>query len=157
MERFIGSLVVTLLGTTRIHCIHGLTRLGFDKRFKFAMYCSDVSSAFDRVTTLKMLDELNAKRVRDNIVKIFKTWLEIKALVICGNQQTNPIQLKNLIYISRHDVWTLAMESVLRRRKTGHTGARVLGNRTRRRPGHVSNVFLLVLSMSRDRTHQSRD
>ena len=72
---------------------------GFNKRFKFAVYCSDVSGAFDRVSTRRMLDKLRAKGMRDDMVKVFEAWLaERKALVVCGGKQGNPIQLKNMIY-----------------------------------------------------------
>ena len=117
MERFLGSLVVTFMslpanagpnqfayqrarGARDALAYMVLTWLdGFNKRFKFAVYCSDVSGAFDRVSTRRMLDKLRAKGMRDDMVKVFEAWLaERKALVVCGGKQGNPIQLKNMIY-----------------------------------------------------------
>ena len=112
MERFLGSLVVTFVslpvnagpnqfayqrarGARDALAYMVLTWLdGFNKIFKFAMYCLDVSGAFDRVNTQRMLDKLRAKGMRDDMVKVFEAWLaERKALVVCGGQQGNPIQL----------------------------------------------------------------
>ena len=46
-----------------------------------------------------MLDKLWVESIRGDVVKVFETWLPgRKALVICGGQQGNPIQLKNMIY-----------------------------------------------------------
>ena len=53
-----------------------------NKRFKFAVYCSDVSGAFDRVSTRRMLDKVRAKGMRNDMVKVFEAWLaERKAVV----------------------------------------------------------------------------
>ena len=58
---------------------------GFQQGMKFAIYCSDVSGAFDRVDTRRMIEKLRAKRVRYNMLKVFEALLsERKALVVCG-------------------------------------------------------------------------
>ena len=63
------------------------------------MYCLDVSVAFDRVSTRGVVNKLRANGMRDDIVKVFEAWLaNRKAVVACGGQQGNPIQLKNIIY-----------------------------------------------------------
>ena len=72
---------------------------GFQRGMKFALYCSDVSGAFDRVNTQRMIDKLRAKGMRADMINVFKAWLaERKAVVVCGGQHGDPIQLKNMIY-----------------------------------------------------------
>ena len=52
---------------------------------KFALYCSDVPGAFDRVDTRRMIEKLRAKGVRDDMIKVFEAWLaKRKAVVVCG-------------------------------------------------------------------------
>ena len=58
---------------------------GFNGRFKFAVHCSDVSWAFDKVSTQRVLDKLKAKAMREDMVKVSAAWLaERKAVVLCG-------------------------------------------------------------------------
>ena len=66
---------------------------------QFALYCSDVSDAFDRVDTRRMADKLRAIGVCDDMIKVSDAWLaERKAVVVCGGQPGDPIKLKNRIY-----------------------------------------------------------
>ena len=98
---------------------------GFKRGMKFALYCSDVSCAFDRVNTFRMIEKLRAKGVRDDMLKVFEAWLaNRKAVVVCGGQRGDPILLKNMIY--QGTVWGhLVMESVLRRCKAGSACAQL--------------------------------
>ena len=117
MERFLGTMVVTFVslpanvgpnqfayqrakGTRDALAYMVLPWLGgFQRGLKFALYCSDVSGAFDRVNTRRMIDKLRANGVRDDMIKVFEAGLaERKAVVVCGGQQGDPIQLKNMIY-----------------------------------------------------------
>ena len=79
MERFLGSLVVTFVslpvnvdpnqfayqrarGARDALAYMVLTWLdGFNKKSKFAVYCSDVSGAFDRVSTRRMLYKIKSE------------------------------------------------------------------------------------------------
>ena len=117
MERFVGTIVVTFMslpanvgsnqfayqrarGARDALAYMVLTWLGgFQQGMKFALYCSDVSGAFDRVDTRRMIEKLRAKGVRDDMIKVFEAWLaERKAVVVCGGQHGDHIQLKNMIY-----------------------------------------------------------
>ena len=117
MERFLGSMVVTFMslpvnvgpnqfayqnarGARDALAYMVLTWLqGFNRRFKFAVYCSDVSGAFDRFSTQRMLDKLRAKGMREDMVQVFAAWLaERKAVVLCGGKQGDPTRPKDMIY-----------------------------------------------------------
>ena len=72
---------------------------GFGRGLKFALYCSDVPWAFDRVSKRRLTNKLRAKGMRDDMIKVFEAWLaERTAVVVCGGQRGEPIQLKNMIY-----------------------------------------------------------
>ena len=43
---------------------------GFNGKFKFSVYCSDVSGAFDRVNRERLIQKILAKGVRKDIVKV---------------------------------------------------------------------------------------
>ena len=93
MERFLGTMVVTFVslpanvgpnqfayqrakGARDALAYMVLTWLGgFQRGLKFALYCSDVSGAFDRVNARRMIDKLRAKGVRDDMIKVFEAWL----------------------------------------------------------------------------------
>ena len=117
MERFLEQIVVTFMslpanvgsnqfayqrarGARDALAYMVLTWLGgFQQGMKFALYCSDVPGAFDRVDTRRMIEKLRAKGVRDDMIKVFEAWLaERKAIVVCGGQHGDHIQLKNMIY-----------------------------------------------------------
>ena len=117
MERFLGSMVLTFMslpvnvgpnqfayqkqrGARDALAYMVLTWLqGFNRRLKFAVYCSDVSGAFDRVSTQRMLDKLRAKGMREDMVQVFAAWLaERNAVVLCGGKQGDQIRLKDMIY-----------------------------------------------------------
>ena len=122
MERFLGSMVMTFAclptnigpnqfayqksrGARDALAYMVLTWVhGFGRGLKFALYCSDVSGAFDRVSTNRLTDKLRAKGMRDDMIKVFEAWLaERTAVVVCGWQRGDPIQLKNKIY--KGTVW----------------------------------------------------
>ena len=72
---------------------------GFNGKFKFSVYCSDVSGAFDRVNRERLIQKILAKGVRKDIVKVFASWLDRrKAVVIVGGAQAEPFDLQNMIY-----------------------------------------------------------
>ena len=76
-----------------------LTISGFNAKLKFALYCSDVSGAFDRVTRVRLLDKLRAKGVPEVFVGIFDAWLQDReARVVVGGQQSDPMTLRDIIY-----------------------------------------------------------
>ena len=72
---------------------------GFNDKFKFSVCCSDVSGAFDRVNRKRLIQKILAKGVRNDIVKVFASWLDRrKAVVIVGGAQAEPFDLENMIY-----------------------------------------------------------
>ena len=103
MERFLGSMVVTFMslpvnvgpnqfayqkarGARDALAQMVLTWLqGFNRRLKFAVYCSDVSGAFDRVSTQRMLDKLRAKGMREDMVQVFAAWLAERLVARCDD------------------------------------------------------------------------
>ena len=82
---------------------------GFNKRFKFAVYCSDVSGAFDRVSTRKMLNKLRAKGVRR--YGVFRSVARREKG--CGNLRRaagKSNAIKNMIYQGTAWLWNLFCE-----------------------------------------------
>ena len=47
----------------------------FEKGRNFCLYCSDVSEAFDRMSTQRLTEKLHALRVPQNWVALFGSWL----------------------------------------------------------------------------------
>ena len=63
-----------------------------------------MSSAFDHVSSKRSTDKIRAKGMRDDMIKVFEASLaERTAVVVCGGQRGDPIQLKNMIY--KGTVW----------------------------------------------------
>ena len=57
----------------------------FSKRRKIAVYCSDVSGAFDKVNSRRLLCKLRARGVPDAILLVIQSWLyEREARVAVG-------------------------------------------------------------------------
>ena len=49
---------------------------------KVALYCSDVSGAFDKVSTEKLVAKLKHKGVREPLLKLLSSWLEERDAVV---------------------------------------------------------------------------
>ena len=72
---------------------------GFNAKVKFALYCSDVSGAFDRVKRERLIAKLRAKRMPEVLVGIFDAWLQNRvARVVVGGQRSDPMILQDVIY-----------------------------------------------------------
>ena len=72
---------------------------GFNDNLKFALYCSDVSGAFDWVKRERLRAKLRAKIVPEEFVSIFDAWLQDrKATVVVGGQHSDPMRLRDMIY-----------------------------------------------------------
>ena len=72
---------------------------GFNNKFKFNIYCSDVSGAFDRVSRSRIDAKLQANGISDKFIAIFDAWLqEREARVIVGGQYGDPMRFQNMIY-----------------------------------------------------------
>ena len=117
MERFIGSMFTTITSTPA--CVGPnqfayqkargardalafmvLTWIsGFNAKLKFALYCSDVSGAFDRVKRERLIAKLQAKGMPEVLVGLFDAWLQDReARVVVGGQRSDPMILRDMIY-----------------------------------------------------------
>ena len=63
------------------------------------MYCSDVSGAFDKVRSQRLLEKLAAQGVRPRILAILRSWLaERQAKVIVGGSSSSGISMHDMIF-----------------------------------------------------------
>ena len=73
--------------------------LAFSCREKVAVYCSDVSGAFDRVSCERLLYKLQVAGVHYRIIGIISSWLQQRrAHVNVGGQQSDTIYMQDMVY-----------------------------------------------------------
>ena len=73
--------------------------LQFGKKQKIAVYCSDVSGAFDKVNSSRLLRKLQAKGVPEEILAVLKSWLAArKARVAVGGKFSADMHISNMVY-----------------------------------------------------------
>ena len=66
---------------------------------KVAVYCSDVSGAFDKVDAKRLLAKLRAQRVHENVISIIASWLRRRsAYVVVGGEVSKPMTLVDMIF-----------------------------------------------------------
>ena len=66
---------------------------------KVGLYCSDVSGAFDRVDTDRLLRKLWQKGVRGTLWKVLQGWLQQRtAYVAVEGKLSQAAELKNMVY-----------------------------------------------------------
>ena len=71
----------------------------FAKRRKIAIYCSDVSGAFDKVNSRRLLRKLRSRGVPDVILLVIQSWLyERNARVAVGGKFSRDMKIKNMVY-----------------------------------------------------------
>ena len=72
---------------------------GFQEKCRFALYMSDVSGAFDRVSADRLLEKLQARKVPDDLLKVFASWLEARRaeVVVCGKRSLQYC-LKDMVF-----------------------------------------------------------
>ena len=71
----------------------------FNNRQKVALYSSDVSGAFDRVSRKRLIQKLNNAGVHFRIIRLISSWLdERRANVIVGGEQPDDIFLSDMVY-----------------------------------------------------------
>ena len=62
------------------------------------LYCSDVSGAFDRVATDRLLKKLEARGVQGRVLKLLGSWLqERRAVVVVDAQRSSEAVLQNMV------------------------------------------------------------
>ena len=72
---------------------------GFGFAKKYAVYCSDVSGAFDRVRVERLVAKLKAKGVSDRWLQLFASWLrERPARVVVGGKLSREVVLKDMVF-----------------------------------------------------------
>jgi len=73
--------------------------LGFQKGQKFALYCSDVSGAFDKVDAHRLERKLISKGFRKDVLKVIVSWLRTRtAHVVVGGSKSKPMELVNQVF-----------------------------------------------------------
>ena len=71
----------------------------FAKRRKIAIYCSDVSGAFNKVNSRRLLRKLRSRSVTDVILLVIQSWLyERNARVAVGCKFSRDVKIKNMVY-----------------------------------------------------------
>ena len=72
---------------------------GFFRKVKFALYCSDVSGAFDRVRCDRLLQKLRAKGVCERWLALFGSWLrERPAKVAVNGEFSDEMKLRDMVF-----------------------------------------------------------
>lgn len=70
-----------------------------DKSRKIALYCSDGSAAFDRVSSKRLLANLVAKGIDARIIKVIASWLEPRsATVVVGGAKPESFWIRDMVY-----------------------------------------------------------
>ena len=66
---------------------------------KIAVYCSDVSGAFDKVKADILLRKLNCYGVESSVLAVLGSWLEARhANIIVEGQKSKTMMLDNMVY-----------------------------------------------------------
>ena len=85
-----------------------------DRGRKIAVYCSDVSGAFDNVSSKRLLVKLEAKRIDPLIIKVIESWLEPRtASVVVGGSKSAPFCIRDMVYqgtVLGPQLWNLFFE-----------------------------------------------
>ena len=71
----------------------------FAKRCKIAIYCSDVSGAFDKVNSRGLLPKLRARGFPDAVLLVIQSWLyERRARVAVSGKCSRGMMIHNMVY-----------------------------------------------------------
>ena len=74
--------------------LHGMCR-----GLKFGLYCSDVSSAFDKVDATRLVGKLRIRGFIEDIVKALQSWLRKRnAKVVVGGKSSHVMDLENQVF-----------------------------------------------------------
>ena len=70
-----------------------------DSGRKIAVYCSDVSGAFDKVSRKRLLQKMAAKGFHPKLLKLIASWLEPrKAKVVVAGACSDPFRIQDMVY-----------------------------------------------------------
>ena len=66
---------------------------------KVALYCSDVSGAFDRVEEERLLQKLWQKGIRGRLLLVLRSWLQTRtAYVVVEGAFSEAVKLNNMVF-----------------------------------------------------------
>ena len=70
-----------------------------NQRKKTAVYCSDVSGAFDRVCMPRMVAKLSASGMHESLVTLMSSWLKARvAYLVVEGKKSEAWQLADMVY-----------------------------------------------------------
>ena len=70
-----------------------------NERKKTAVYCSDVSGAFDRVATPRLVQKLRASGMHESLVAMFSSWLQQRAaFLVVEGKKSEAMALENMVF-----------------------------------------------------------
>ena len=73
--------------------------MAFNLKMQVALYCSDVSGAFDRVCRHRLSKKLNNVGLHCQLLKVFEAWLTKRiAYVVVHGVKSSPIELLDMIF-----------------------------------------------------------
>ena len=71
----------------------------FGKHRNIAVYCSDVSRAFDKVNSRRLLRKLGARGIPDALLPVIQSWLnECRTPVAVGGKFSREMKIQNMVY-----------------------------------------------------------
>ena len=99
--------------------------LALNRRKEVAVYCLDVSWAFDRVRAERLLEKLRCKGVHPASVDLAGSWLQQRsAQVVVEGERSDKTLLKNMVFQGT----VLTLEFFLRGRPARNPRGRIRGN-----------------------------
>ena len=88
--------------------------IGFQRKRKFGLYCSDVSGAFDKVDAARLGAKLRAKGFRKDMLQVIVSWLQQRsAHVVVGGRLSKRLPLANQVFqgtVWGPSLWNLFFE-----------------------------------------------
>ena len=70
-----------------------------NKGRRVALYCSDVSGAFDRVSASRLLEKLRTKGIHWKLLKVIASWIDERTFtVVVDGVSSAPNPLRNSVY-----------------------------------------------------------
>ena len=71
----------------------------FKEKASVALYMSDVSGAFDRVSATRLLAKLQARGMPDDVIKVIQSWLRKRtANIIVSGEQSKEVHLQDMVF-----------------------------------------------------------
>eukprot|EP00973_Karenia_brevis_P023311 3209772-Karenia_brevis.AAC.1 len=73
--------------------------LAFMRKLQVAVYCSDVSGAFDRVSRCILVQKLRRRGLPEDIVKLMDSWLRTRqAHIVVDGTKSQAMNLSDMVY-----------------------------------------------------------